>query len=319
MEAVSPMFLFGAPSNRSADPELRGAPFRGQLRYWYRTINPGLSKEDLEKKEALLFGSTNLGSRVQIHVQPKTSDSVKIGSRYVLPHRNNFSSKAFLEGSIFNLQANLINESYIEPFLKSLALLINLGGIGKRARRGFGSLQTENLQSEAFPERYQKFHNLFSETNFQNIDSLIKHIDKVLKISLPAPIASSAGMSLFPTGAVSAQYPSFQTQSWCVLVCNQEFPNYQNAMRSFWINHLRRNGIRDDYAFGNTRGGRRASPFHLHLSKSAQGIHLVLTAFKAEPNPSTNFWDKHYALFESCLNAYGGRLFVSKEGDTHDS
>ena len=103
-----------------------------------------------------------------------------------------------------------------------------------------------------------------------------------------------------------------------VLVGKQSFSNYEEAMVDFWTHHLRRNGIADGKAFGfSDRSQRRASPFHLHIAKTKQGYHCILTAFNAAPSPCQDFWEKHAALFQSCLSAYGGKIFSSKEGDEY--
>jgi CRISPR type III-B/RAMP module RAMP protein Cmr1 len=311
LEAVSPMFLYGA---RQSEPELRGAPFRGQLRYWFRTFNPGLSIQELNKAESLVFGSTDIGSRMDIIVKARKAN---ISPKHVLPHRGGFRLNAFDEESKINFLAYLKNQDCFEPFLKSLLLFLNLGGVGRRARRGFGSLQVLSGTAGMITKDLGALTDLLFPLDLDTGEDLIEHIGHILEVVVPQNIRSSMDMSAFPQNASTARYPSFTQGSWVVLVCNNAFPNYEQAMRDFWQHHLRRNGIRDDYAFGHTINGRRASPFHLHLTKTDQGYHCVLTAFKASPEPSHDFWEKHYALFESCLNAYGGKIFSSEEGDEH--
>lgn len=315
MEAVSPLFLFGAQNGGYAPPQLRGASFRGQLRYWYRTIHPGLEKAELENVESHLFGSTDLGSRVDIQAAPISNKSVTIDRYHVLPHRQAFQSNAISNGSQFKLDVSIKDELSVNPILKSLLLFTNLGGIGKRSRRGFGSLRVKKQIDGDDVDLENPLFALLSKGQFDNSDELIQHIGALLQTVIPFGINSSENMSLFPTGPGSANYPSFEDGKWCVLVCREHFDSYETAMRSFWQDHLRRYGILDDRAFGHTHNGRRASPFHLHLTESSQGFHVILTAFKAEPEPSQNYWGKHSDLFESCLAAYGGRLFTSNGGD----
>lgn len=54
VEFVTPCFLGGADGNA----EIRAAPFKNLIRRWWRIVNGNLSPEDLWKKEAELFGST---------------------------------------------------------------------------------------------------------------------------------------------------------------------------------------------------------------------------------------------------------------------
>lgn len=54
VEFITPCFLGGADSNA----EIRVAPFKNLIRRWWRIANGHLSSEELWKKEAELFGST---------------------------------------------------------------------------------------------------------------------------------------------------------------------------------------------------------------------------------------------------------------------
>ena len=57
IKTVSPLFLNGADK---AQPELRAASVRGQLRYWFRAIEGAKtdSLQEVWRKEESIFGST---------------------------------------------------------------------------------------------------------------------------------------------------------------------------------------------------------------------------------------------------------------------
>jgi len=316
LEAVTPIFLYGAPST---GPELRGAPFRGQLRYWYRTFHPGLSMDDLAKAESTVFGSTEIGSRFDLSIYPSKPKPI-LESRQVLPHKGGFRLKAFPEGFEFSLKTRLKDDTAIVPIMKALLLFLNFGGIGKRERRGFGSLQVKRARNLNIPVLYKQGQDRSAATEFKDFLDIKEHVKSVLDFVLENKFHPFSDMSVFPQEhANTVGYPSFADNSWCIFVSKKAFADYEAAMVDFWNNHLTRNGIKDGKAFGYANGGRRASPFHLHLTKALDGYHLILTAFNSLPVPIKGFWDKHYQLYESCLNAYKGVLFSSQKGGGHDA
>ena len=321
LEAVTPIFLSGAATGNNAKPELRGAPFRGQLRYWYRTLYPNYSSESLLRLEAQVFGSTEIGSRVGVVTNPKNSSSMSVKAKVVLPHRNHdrFTQNAFSEGSQFYLTTRMKDRASIDPLLKSLLLLLNFSGVGKRVRRGFSSLKVLDMTADTVPEDFQHGLDLLESNEFENAAEIRQHYSSILVYILDDRFNSSTTIAGFPQDNVSHSYPAFADGSWCALVTEQSLGiNYEGAMIDFWHNHLRANGIRDDDAFGYARHDRRASPFHLHMVRARDGFHLALIAFNALPKPSFDFWNKHYLLFQSCLNAYGGEIFFSPEKDNAD-
>ncbi len=322
MESVSPMFLYGASN---WDPELRAAPFRGQLRYWFRTLHPGLSRQDLAKAESALFGSTQLGSRVALAVAPQKKGSVKIGNRYYLPHKidastknylkRRFSSPAFLEKTNFILKLGFQSNDIGDEFFRAFLLWLNLGGVGKRARRGFGSLQVTAINKGDMPEAIEA---LLPTQLMPNGDVLSTHIHAILQTALPdQDVKSVSDTSIFPAAGNDENYPSFAPGAWAVLVCKHAFASYEDAMKQFWKDHLRTGDfVENQDAFGYAHGRRRrASPFHLHIGQSNMGYHLICSVFKSCPSPATAYWYWNQRLFSSCQRAYGGTLFVAEEGD----
>lgn len=321
LEAVTPIFLNGAPTGRGTPPELRGAPFRGQLRYWFRTLHPNLSIADLSNLESQIFGSTETGSRVNVITYPKNSKSMPVEERLVLPHNPHraFTKNAFAEGSQFYLRIRIKDRASIESLFKSLLLLVNFSGVGNRVRRGFGSLKITDLAYSEELEDFSQGLNLLRPVSFKNYDETKDFYSDLLSYLLKDRFNATNAIDGFPRQAFTAPYSSFAENAWCILVTKNSLGfNYEDAMRDFWHNHLRSYAIMDDKAFGTATHGRRSSPFHLHMIKAADGYHLVLIAFNAKPMPTYDSWKKHFQLYQSCLKAYGGTLFFSPERDNTD-
>lgn len=340
LETNTPLFLGGA--NARGDPELRAAPFRGQLHYWWRALvgaRQSLKPRELLKEEGFLLGSTEASSPVTLRVAMLPGRAMQIDRRYMLPHkvpadqynmrfRDDSSTPAIVENQSFNL--SLVLRPGLQEFpldvLQALVLWLHLGGIGKRARRGFGSLRVSGCRAEGIeiPESILPHLEPALPADGQ---ALADSVHSLLQVTLGSKIIASTAP--IPSGGSKqppSDYPRFEGGRWIVLVCRNAFrlqqspfQLYETAMRDFWTNHLRRRdrpgqpGLLHPDAYGWAKGTkRRASPFHLHLAYSQQGLHLVFTAFNAEPDPCRNTRDSWVwvtRLLESCRASYKGVHF----------
>jgi len=136
---ITPLFMAG---NDKDTPELRPSGFKGMTRFWWRAIRAEDNVDNLRKKEAEIFGGSGEKegkSKVMIKVIP---EAISTSSYRPLPHSDTkkFPFSCIKENSTFDIiltaEANLISF-----FTKILVLSTILGGFGKRARRGFGSIE----------------------------------------------------------------------------------------------------------------------------------------------------------------------------------
>ncbi|MBM4459504.1 MAG: type III-B CRISPR module RAMP protein Cmr1 [Chloroflexi bacterium] len=169
LRAVSPLFLAG--SEPRGAPELRPASFRGALRFWLRTLlGSSLDYQSLDRlreAETMVFGDAgeDSGSPIVVRVagappsgrftpssdpgvrylffsmgqrdrDPRTGQTTTIW-RDCFPPNSDFSLilQTRLPGSSPNLELALRRAA------AALWLLVYLGGLGARSRRGAGSLQ----------------------------------------------------------------------------------------------------------------------------------------------------------------------------------
>lgn len=161
-KVLTPAFLAGADQSRA---ELRPPSIKGALRFWYRAIDPAY-----QQHEAALFGGTQHGvgqSRVLIQVEAAAptivgwnEESVRqfservglndqrngliyLGYPFQMKARKNEGRAALRSSTTFTLRCVIIrslDEQQRRALLASLWLLGNLGSLGSRSRRGFGSL-----------------------------------------------------------------------------------------------------------------------------------------------------------------------------------
>ena len=179
---LTPMFLAGADGKT---PELRAASIKGALRFWWRACHGhlGLDSEvkqpekkgdkdvlvtaGLRDQESFIFGGAGGGQsegRSSFTIQVRT---IPLGTsqKELVPHKPFMKAEAFTEGQIFEVVFRLpkvkgtpyhvlapINGREQEIFgreklIALFQLTCILGGVGKRARRGMGSLAIESANS----------------------------------------------------------------------------------------------------------------------------------------------------------------------------
>ncbi|MGA9924694.1 MAG: type III-B CRISPR module RAMP protein Cmr1, partial [Isosphaeraceae bacterium] len=162
LEAVTPLWIGGA----SRQAELRPPSVRGHLRFWFRALAGGLLGEELRtvcEAESAVFGNTTRASSVVVRLfgSPRTGVSV-VGETEQLPGLAYMfwsvlqqRRDAILPGERFRLRLNSrpfpfapvevvgrtlgMTESF-EMAAASLWLLVRLGGVGARMRRGAGGM-----------------------------------------------------------------------------------------------------------------------------------------------------------------------------------
>ncbi len=201
---VTPMFIGDAEQKATS---VRPPSIKGALRFWWRALNwrhqlefsandVSLALQNLHAEEAYLFGSAaqdNSGGQgcflLQVTEQPKYKidktwpqnntgsgylgfglfESGNVGTGNFQPHR-----EAIVEGSHFTLQLGFkpkTSASTIESLRETLQVWSLLGGLGSRARRGFGSICLETLDGTTVADSLDSYKLKLSDliNNFQNI------------------------------------------------------------------------------------------------------------------------------------------------------
>ncbi|EJF54684.1 CRISPR type III-B/RAMP module RAMP protein Cmr1 [Saprospira grandis DSM 2844] len=139
-ETITPMFMAGADGKT---PELRAPSIKGALRFWWRALNGHLELEELKEREKALFGST--AGKSAFLLRASLIGDEKIASYKMLPHRErSFRAEAFSPRQKFTVTISARDEKVFSSIKKVFLFLSIAGGLGKRARRGFGSFFVEN-------------------------------------------------------------------------------------------------------------------------------------------------------------------------------
>jgi len=166
---VTPMFCAGADQSKA---ELRLPSFKGALRFWWRSLHGHLATEELREQEAKLFGSSELGqSQVRLRLsrqildEPKQVGAIFEDGRLQGAHYLGYGvmmagklTRPMIPGGRFTAQVQFhpsLTDVQIEGVSRALILLGTVGGIGSKARKGFGSLTLNRLEgstAESLPD-----------------------------------------------------------------------------------------------------------------------------------------------------------------------
>lgn len=300
LETVTPLFLGGADPR--GEPELRAASIRGALRFWLRALLGGvIGDKDLDalrKAESAVFGSTNTGASP---VVVRVAGNVQHALCRPLLHNpeKSFTFSGIKPGETFSLKfiprRPYTNVSSIVLFTAALWLL--LGGLGKRSRRGFGTLRLQNdLEGFPFtPKAYKDASEL--ETTLQHVikqaQAEASNLTSTLKVASSTPDTPPA-------------FPILHSDHAKILLCKHQYATWEEAMRTFW-GLLRSNHYRDDLVFGFAGSARRqASPLHLRIVKTDERYHLLMTAFRSRFAGSSPNWTKLQDFLSYCQKEWKG-------------
>lgn len=166
IEVVTPMFLGGA---NNTEAELRVPSIKGMLRFWWRATCGIENLEEMKKKEAEIFGSTdqkasfliqvvnsnNINSMLDLKERGKKFkvhghnvsiiDYLSYGThKYERGQGNVYFKQHITPDSSFFLRFQFYNNELKDDILRAMYFFIVYGGLGSRNRNGFGSLHIKN-------------------------------------------------------------------------------------------------------------------------------------------------------------------------------
>jgi len=282
LETVTPLFLGG--SDPRGQPELRAASFRGAMRFWLRALLGGVLGDRPDKIfqcESQVFGSTDHASPVVVRLELHNLGSDGFNP---LPHKQvTFRFNGFKPGQRFDICLLSRDEDALQQAQKALQLLCYLGGLGRRSRRGFGSLQITDGELALMAKTAKELGNALK----QRLDAI-----------LPSSFAKSTDVPRFPI-----LHPDWAQ----IKVCDEEFSDWEQAIKFVMKRaHQHKNPA---LGFANPR---QASPVHVHVTRLSTGKYaLVLTTMLSQLNPKLSGADPQKLV--DFLNDFKGDVIFGEE------
>lgn len=302
---ITPLLIHGANPREVDSVGLTGKALRGCWRFWFRAFVGGMirniTKDKLFELESKVFGSSdeNVGAKFRMVIEPAGS---------LEPHTTqiNFSNrtvpfKGYKEGSQFLIRIiprrNMDNDQ-INVLLASIWLWANLGAIGQRVRRGFGSPVIESPEpfSEISLPVKQEFNNSSELGNY-----LIEGLKKVYEIFKSWNSISSLenlNPPLYDASSVSPSNPPFFIISSFKQIAVAEEDVGDNVVTA--LNNVHGNSGCPELGSANPR---RASPVFIRLHKVNNKFYPVVTWSK----PMSSGCARNYILNNcKCKNYLDG-------------
>lgn len=185
---ITPLIIGGEDAKKLDPVGLTGKALRGAWRFWFRALAgglcPGIDVKKLKELEEAVFGSTGVKKfnlEVECTQQHLKNDTSRIQfSKLFLGYNGMVPFSCYKEGSRFSITI-IPRVGMGETSLGALRCVIwvwaNLGAVGKRARRGFGSpvICQGNGATEAFGAT------CINDAPFEGTGKLEEHLKTGLK------------------------------------------------------------------------------------------------------------------------------------------
>lgn len=325
---TTPMFLGGAFPGESIDSQqFRNASLKGALRFWWRALNWGrmlrecsgdeaTALKKLHAREGELFGKASDGKD---SVQSRVQLSTKLEGSKQQPAGPGLASLGYLLGQgLYHFQQGLLrphlsggslqvtarfkpgtSPTDLDSIKEALTALGLFGGLGSRARKGFGSLAIQHIgQQGEDPYRFN---------SQQQIEQFIASLDFSAPGNAPlTAFSSQSRIDCLSTGGnatallveIGNEMQLYRSYGRNGLVNRQEsrrnfVPDHDNALKAAngeRIAELPKRGVfglPHNYYFSSNRTSvqiapsessmsRRASPLLIHIHELPNGQCLAI-------------------------------------------
>jgi len=167
IELITPMAGGGTKSwVPDLENPVRTQSIKGQLRFWWRTMQNFTSAEELKKREDEIWGATDTASRVRLWVELENRPEIleiERNDRGILQFSNENlpdyvlfpmvsmkeeDTKMIRQGLEFNLVVSFAEDEIAQEVENTVKLWLLFGGLGARTRRGCGSLYCKKIMDQ---------------------------------------------------------------------------------------------------------------------------------------------------------------------------
>ena len=314
LKLVTPAFLAGAKRKRE-DCDLRPATLRGVLRWWWRTMHARhLDRESLRRLEAAIWGDTEAGGALALSIQGLGAvDPHQFGKKEVV--RRHCHGERGLEYLAYGMDENkgrrwyLSSESWEATLTASRAciegsrieitaddvlrqgeaalwLLCRYGGVGSKARKGFGSLaDVETKDITSVHDCKEIAAKIRGVARLRGAHGAVasSSLDDMLRRDLLTPWRDS-WFSLSQLGGAIQRFASSNSHREHKRALG--LPRKIHGPTSRPMRHQNSASHRPPKSLSVERGRRFAAPVHYHYARENDGtLTLRITAFPSPELP----------------------------------
>lgn len=327
LEVLTPLFMGGAHQDqRSSVDAFRIPSLRGLARFWFRALMGGVisnAQDNLERVRQLeseVFGSTEQASAVQFRLlnspqHPECKVKGEGGIRYLafsLRNRVGVSPGDKIEVAVECRPGAKEAQNRLFLALGAFWLLANLGGLGSRSRRGFGSVVVVSAEPEIppalppFPVRDRNSKELAS--------SLAGGLGKLWGLYSQYAARKPSSKTSYWEGTTLPEYDILAKGVARVRVasfCNtSDWKDVLDKLGQKLRECRRPTNVQQPQIFGLPSPGyknRRASPLLFKVVRFCTGKYgAVLTLFKAEFLPGVRRGNWDYKVLDKFLDDVDG-------------
>ena len=330
LELVTPAFLAGAEQEES-DCDLRPGTLRGLLRWWWRTMHVAhLKTDDLRRLETAIWGNTEQGAALALSVvreesnpAPALYDKQQIEQEFLQPTDRRTTQGLFYAsygmdekkqgkreqrhyvapGAAWNVtlsaRKSVLDDLPIEAseILRqgeaALWLLCHYGGVGSKARKGFGSFADISIDgigniedSKRIGEKLRQKLRLKSSAGSKACSSLDDMLD-ILEIDTPW---RDYWFALDQLGLAAQRFAQKYKHKKRKAALGLPRKIHGPTHRPF--GHQNRDSHQPPKTLHNEKGDtRHASPVHYHLARAEDNtLTIRIMAFPSSvlPDPTTS-------------------------------
>lgn len=290
---ITPLLIHGADTKRLDTVGLTGKALRGCWRFWFRAmlggIIDGISPQLPTEHEGQVFGSAdeNVGAKFRLIVETISIDKPR-PTHIDFSHKSGVPFWGYPEGCEFRitlLPRDNMKKKEVDVLLSTIWLWANLGAVGQRSRRGFGSpimaVKDPHFEALRLPEAV-----LF--TNQQHLEDHLK--DGLRSVwDIISNRFNVEGASIDSNLPLAHRDNYFRLRSLEQIAVSElgQGSNIQNVLNKVH-GKTSNNG-----ELGGAWGDRRlASPVFLRLHKVGQDFYPVITWSKLDNGGIARDWIK---------------------------
>jgi len=301
IETITPMFLAGADQRKA---ELRAASIKGLMRFWWRSLQAESDIHKLREKENKIFGSSDEkigGSRFSIRItqadrrperefrNPGRQDPVGYMFYPVFMQKDR-KRPYYPKGTRFHVVLSSRDIQCLKTTAASFWLLVYMGGMGTRSRRGAGNIAVLNIEDEHNLIRDMGLNFMVEGDNADDVARwLINNLEQVKRVinesrtgfiteytnlNFSRFIISNTAYTAWKDalGAAGASYKQFRETN--------KHRIYETACFGFPVRHG--NGTTVTGEIGREPVKRRGSPLIFKLIRAGNDIYWIVVRVSGE-------------------------------------